>query len=159
MLGALLSNRDVNKNLLHSPPLIKWCISPLLFCKTAKTHVCKHVLYATHRVVVQVLSQPSIWLILIVPHSNVPAASSEPEMFLPAQTAVLHSLSRAETSPVNNIRLEQKAPFPSQNTCQYRLFSRTFWGCEDIGLAYEICTSKHSFQIYGNVCVWCIWLW
>lgn len=160
MLEALFSNGDVNKNLLHPPPLIKWCISPSLFCTTAKTHVCKYILYAMHTVVLQVLSQPSTWLILTTLHFKHHWSLQWARDILPCEDSSF-AVSCDRDKPWNNIHLEWKVPFfsPPEHLPPVQTSSRTFWGWEEVGVAYEICTSNHSFQIYGNDCFCCIWLW
>lgn len=54
--------------------------------------------------------------------------------------------------------LKQHSPWIKSTLSLHRTlartsFSRTFLGWEEVGIAYEIHTSKHSFQIYGNYCL------
>lgn len=161
MLEALLSNGDVNKNLLHPLPLIKWCISPSLFCTTAKTHVCKHILYAMHTVVLQVLSQPSTWLILTTLHFKHHWSLQWARDILPCEdSSFAVSCEQRQALKQHSPRMESAFFFfCPEHLPPVQTSARTFWGWEEVGVAYEICTSNYSFQIYGNDWFCCIWLW
>lgn len=139
--------------------LMKQCISPSLFCKTAKPHMCKHIPCAIPTVVLQVLSQPSTWLILTIPHFKHHCSLQWARGILARDDCSFAQSLVSRDKPWNNIHLERKAPFFFTEHLPAQTFSGTFLGWEEVGVAYEICTSKPSFQIYGNVCVCCIWLW
>lgn len=145
MLGALLSNGDVNKIWLHSLPLMKCCICPSVLCKAERTRVCKHTLYVIHTAAPRVWSQPSL-------RSSCPSHALNTTAVTASWSLGLCRAFWAETSPETTFTLNKKH-LSLHRTPARTSFSRTFLGWEEVRVAYEIRTSKHSFQVYGNNCL------
>lgn len=106
-----------------------------------RTHVCKHRLCVIHMVLLQVLSQPSTWLILTGPHFKHHCSSQRARGILAHEDCSFAESPERSDKTQNNIHLEWKAPF---FFTEHLPVQRIFLGWEEARVAYEICTSKHS---------------